>query len=103
MSAFWNKVLGLLSQLIGKAIPPDPRLCILNVYPKNFVPAVIIRVFLELGLLEAKRCIARCWKEQEMCGLSQWLNGLTSTLTLEKITYTSRNKLCKFWDIWSTF
>lgn len=103
VTVFWKKVLHLLSQIIGKVIPLDPGLCILNIYPKDFLPIANTRVLLDFGLLEAKRCIAKCWKETKMYGLSQWLNGLTSILTMEKITYMSRNKLDKFWKIWSVF
>lgn len=100
---FWEKVINLLSQIIGDVISLHPKICILNIYPNNFVPAANNRTLLTIGLLEAKRCIAMCWKNQKICGLSQWLNGLTSILTMEKITYALRNKLDKFWAIWSKF
>ncbi|CAI5697250.1 unnamed protein product [Oreochromis niloticus] len=100
---FWEKVINLLSQIIGDVIPLHLKICILNIYPNNFVPAANNRALLTIGLLEAKRCIAMCWKNQKICGLSQWLNGLTSILTMEKITYALRNKLDKFWAIWSKF
>ena len=37
------------------------------------------------------------------CGTSQWLRGMTFYLALEKISYTTKNKLDKFWKIWSVF
>lgn len=103
MKVFWEKVINLLSQIIGDVIPLDPTLCILNVYPNNFVPAVNIRALLTIGLLKAKRCTAKCWKVTKICELSQWLNGLRSILTLEKITHALRNKLDNFWAVWSKF
>lgn len=67
MKVFWEKMINL-----------DPKTCILNMYPNNLVPAANIRALLRIGLLEAKRCFAKCWKDKKICGLSQWLNGLTS-------------------------
>lgn len=46
--------------------------------PEQFSTCANIRALLMIGLLEAKRCFAKCWKDKKICGLSQWLNGLTS-------------------------
>ena len=47
-------------------------------------------------LLEAKRCIARSWKKTTVCGVSEWLNGVTSSLALEKISYFTKTRLIGF-------
>ena len=54
-------------------------------------------------LLEAKRCIARSWKKPTVCGVSEWLNGMTSYLALEKISYFTKNRIDSFWSIWKAF
>lgn len=54
MKVFWEKMINL-----------DPKICILNMYPNNLVPAANIRALLRIGLLEAKRCFAKCWKDKK--------------------------------------
>ena len=54
-------------------------------------------------LLEAKRCIARSWKKPTVCGVSEWLNGVTSYLALEKISYFTKNRIDRFWSICKVF
>lgn len=70
MKSSWEKVINLLSQIIGAVIPPDPKLCVFNVYPNNFVMTADIRALLMIGLLEAKQCIARCWKNKNISAIS---------------------------------
>lgn len=46
-------------------------------YPNNLVPAANIRALLRIGLLEAKRCFAKCWKDKKkyvdfLSGLMDW-------------------------------
>ena len=80
----------------------DPKLCILNIYPANFVIANDKRSLIGVSLLEAKRCIARSWKPT-VCGVPEWLNGVTFSLALVKISYFTKNKIDRFWSIWKVF
>ena len=101
--SFWRKVLDLASQIIGKEVPLSPKLCLLNLYPENFTTSKKVRSLLNICFLEAKRCIALSWKSDTPCATSQWLRGMTSYLALEKISYTTKNRLDKFWEIWNIF
>ena len=101
--SFWRKVLDLTSQIIGKEVPLSPKLCLLNLYPENFTTSKKVRSLLNICFLEAKRCIALSWKSDTPCATSQWLRGMTSYLALEKISYTTKNRLDKFWEIWNIF
>ena len=58
---------------------------------------------INICLIEAKRCIARSWKNQSTGGISQWLKGMSFNFALEKISYFTKNKLDKFWKIWHIF
>lgn len=100
---FWGKVLDLISHIIGKEVPCSPKICILNIYPDDFVISNNVRSLLNICLLEAKRCIARSWKNQSIGGISQWLKGMSLNVALEKISYFAKNKLDKFWEIWHIF
>ena len=84
-------------------MPLSPKLCLLNLYPENFTTSKKVRSLLNICFLEAKRCIALSWKSDTPCATSQWLRGMTSYLALEKISYTTKNRLDKFWEIWNIF
>lgn len=73
---FRNRVLNLISLIIGKQVPLNPTLCILNVYPDNFVTSHNVRLPAYI-LPEAKGCIAFSWRKQTTCGISQWLRAMT--------------------------
>ena len=101
--SFWRKVLDLASQITGEEVPLSPKLCLLNLYPDSFTTSNKVRFLMNICFLEAKRCIACSWKSDTPYGTSQWLRGMTFYLALEKISYTTKNKLDKFWKIWSIF
>ncbi len=63
VNCFWGKILNIISQIIGKVIPLDPRLCILHICPLNFNITKHERLLLILSQLEAKRVIACSWKK----------------------------------------
>ena len=85
VARFWREVLNVIGRIIGKVMPSDPKLCILNIYPDNLVITKDNKSLIGMCLLEAKRCIARSWKKPTVCGVSEWLNRMTSYLALEKI------------------
>ena len=64
---------------------------------------MIKKSLIGMCLLEAKRCIARSWKKPTVCGVSEWLNWVTSYLALEKISYFTKNRIDRFWSIWKVF
>ena len=100
---FRKKVLNLASQIIDKAVSLKPKLCLLNIYPDDFISSKNEKLLLNVCFLEAKRCIARSWKKEKPCSISQWLTGMTFYFALEKISYTTKNKLDRFWKIWEVF
>ncbi len=100
---FWKRVLSLASQIINKEVPVKPKLCLLNIYPDDFVTSKNEKSLLNICFLEAKRCIACSWKKEKPCTTSQWLTGMSFYFALEKISYTSKNKLNNFWKIWKFF
>ena len=69
----------LLERSISKALCfIVGMLLLLNVYITKFVLSAKLKFMLYFCLFEAKRCIARWWKEHKICGLSQWTD-LNST------------------------
>ncbi len=71
VNCFWGTILNIISQIIGKVIPLDPRLCILHICPLNFNITKHERLLIILCMLEAKRVIACSWKKEESPGMSQ--------------------------------
>lgn len=93
VARFWNEVLNTVGHIIGRVMPTDPKLCILNIYPANFVITNDKKSLIDMCLLEAKRCIARSWKKTTVCSVLEWLNGVTFYMALEKISYFTKNKI----------
>ncbi len=87
INCFCGKILNIISKIIGKVIPLDPRLCILHICPLNLNINKHERLLLILCLLEAKRVIACSCKTEESPGVSQWIKGMTSCLALENIFF----------------
>ena len=84
-------------------MPFDPKLCILGIPPDNFVTSKCENSLLDICLLEARRCIARSWKEVTVEGISQWLRGMVLKVAVEKMCYFAKNKIDKFWSTWKIF
>ncbi len=83
---FWNSMLKYISEITSCPIPSCPNLCILGIYPDNCSLSAKERKMVDLCLLQAKR-----------------LSNLTSSLALEKLTYTVRKWASEFYNIWRMF
>lgn len=81
----------------------EPKMFLLGIYPANCNIRKKHRLFLDRGLLLAKRVIATAWKEVDRPRIGRWLSELTATLPLEKITYAIRGKQPIFDNIWGPF
>ena len=57
----------------------------------------------DLCLLQARRSIALSWRNVHCPSLGNWLNNLTTSLALEKLTYVVRKKASQFYLIWEMF
>ena len=100
---FWKKVIEVASQIIKEEVPLKPKLCLLHIYPEDFTPSNDVQRLLNICFLEAKRCLAKEWKTEASCVLAQWLKGMCFYFALERISYTTKGKLDKFWKIWYIF
>lgn len=100
---FLESCVNAISQMIGKEFTLNPKMCILNIYPEDFVISKNLRFLLNVCFLEPERCIASSWKKDTLCGISQWIKGITSYFALKKISSFSKNKLDKFWVILDVF
>lgn len=100
---FWSSVLKYISQITTSPVPSCPKLCIFGIYPDHCTLSCNERKMVDLCLLQAKRCIALCWKNVVCPSFNHWLNNLTSSLVLEKLTYIVRKRASEFYNIWKIF
>ena len=100
---FWKEVINIISQITSKPIPLCPRLCILGLYPINLILKKHEITLINICLIHTKRLIAMYWKNVSCPNISHWLKELSSCLALEKLTYSLRNRLGEFYEIWSHF
>lgn len=103
LQTFWKDTLCLISRLTECKIPLEPKLCLLHIYPKEFVASVKKRKLIDFCLLQAKRVIALKWKDVQSPVPALWLKEMSSHLALEKLTYILKGKTEEFKDIWTPF
>lgn len=101
--SFWGQIMNIVGQIIGKQIPLNSKMCLMNVYPMDCNFSKNVKCLLSICFLEAKRCIATTWKSDTPCTASQWLKGMVFNFALEKISYATKNRLDKFNEIWTLF
>ena len=100
---FWDGVRKCIQDILKIQIPLDAKLFILCLYPEVCNIRNRQKIFLELAIVLAKRVIATSWKKVGTPSLKKWLSELSTTLPLEKITYTLRGKESLFNNICSPF
>ena len=84
-------------------IPVCPELCILNLYPEDCVLNSKEKKMTDLCLVQARRLISLCWKDVKSPTIGRWLKELSTSLVLEKLTYTIKKKSAEFHQIWNPF
>lgn len=100
---FWQEVKQCFQNILQIQVPLIPQLFILGLYPDKLKIKKNQRVFVDLSILTAKRVLALSWKNTRRPTLSRWLSELSSTLPLEKITYTIKHQQHHFHQIWDPF
>lgn len=100
---FWEEVKQCIEEILEIKLHLEPKMFLLGIYPANCNIRKKHRLFLDIGLLLAKRVIAIAWKEVDRPRIGRWLSELTTTLPLEKITYAIRGKQPIFDNIWGPF
>lgn len=87
INMFWEEVRVIIEKIIMKPILLDPKLFLLGLYPENHNYRKYEKAFINLSLLNAKRCKALLWKKTHRPSVTQWLKQMLSSLPLERITY----------------
>ena len=94
------KIFETLSDILDTHIDPDPILIILGMSESISALTRAQRQLLSYGLITAKKLILTHWKKEEAPAFKHWLNEMTSTLHLERIRYSLKNREAQFDKVW---
>ena len=99
IKAFWVDVISMFEKILFKKLPLDPKLYILGLYPRGLALKKEEIKFVDMGILQAKRTIAFGWKDMNRPRIGAWLKQMSSSMSMEKLTYIVRKKA----DMFETF
>ena len=103
MHIFWNEVMKCLSGIFKTTVPLSAKLCILGIYPKNFIQPAKLTKILDFGLLQARRAVALCWKSVDAPTLRMWHRELMNSIGLERLTYIVGGRQSDFEQLWEVY
>lgn len=103
IGSFWVAVTQTMKQILSKEVVLDPGFLILGLYPENMRYTKSDRMFIDMGLLQAKRLIALKWKRTREPSITQWIKQMMVALPLERITCILKRKLDVFEKVWRPF
>ncbi len=100
---FWQKVMTLISSIILKPIPVTPEICVLGLVPVGISVSRHQIKMIDICLVLARWSIAFYWKKIEGPKIGHWLKDLSHCIVLEKLTYSTKDKLKDYYKIWDLF
>lgn len=100
---FWKDVINCLSEVFHINVPLNAKLCVLGIYPLNFIQRQKQTMLLNFGLLQARRVIALNWKSADAPSMKQWIKELSECLGLERLTYIAKGKQKQFVHLWEPY
>lgn len=103
LQVFWREILELISKLTDSVVPIAAKMCLLHIYPEDFLANTKKHKLINFCLLQAKRVIALTWKDTQRPDSRQWVKKMSCSLALEKLTYIVKGKVEDFYEIWTPF
>ena len=97
---FWEEVRVIIQEILSIRLVVEPKFFLLGLYPTGHNISRDGKIFINMGILQAKRAIALTWKNIGKPSVTQWFKEMSLCLPLEKITYTLRDKQETFQKIW---
>ncbi|KAJ1154025.1 hypothetical protein NDU88_006782 [Pleurodeles waltl] len=85
---YWESVVPCLNTVCDNAAVLSTKWCLLNIWDKTDL-TTIDQVWMTLGLIEAKRNIARTCKAGRPLELEDWKLDLDWRMLVERVVYTS--------------
>lgn len=105
ITAYWTRILDIITAVCHKRLPPDPKCCLLNVWP----PTDLNRseqYWATVGFMVAKRNIAQKWGSSDTPTTGKWSTDMDLIMFAEKTTYVHRGcpkKWGRLWDNWNIY
>lgn len=100
---FWKDVIKCMSEIFNTEVPLNVKLCVLGIYPEDFIQTSKQTKLLDFGLLQARRAIALCWKSMDAPSLRMWMRELLECIGLERLTYIAKGKRKDFDQLWGPY
>ncbi len=66
--------------MFNSGVSFNPKLCVLEIYPKDFPHTSEHTKLFDFGLLQARRATALCWKSMDAPPLGTWIKELSSCI-----------------------
>ena len=102
IQTYWSLIVGELNTVLEFTVPMEPAYILLGIPNDVDLPRHKL-TFCNLGLMVAKRDIARRWGAKECPTLEEWRVGMDMYMAAEKTTYRARGCPQKFPKIWGSW
>lgn len=103
LDIFWNLIFTTFTDILKISIKPSPTIAIFGVAPPELHLSRNAKIMVAFSTLLARRLILFKWKEKYPPTFKAWIKDVTYHLTFEKVRYTTRGSIQKFYAIWQPF
>ncbi len=103
LSSLWSDIFETFSCICGKDIRPDPIMAIFAVAQSGLKLSVAKSDAIAFMSLLARRLILLKWKSDTPPLYKQWFGEVMAHLRLEKLKYSIRGSVQKFFKVWQPF
>uniref|UniRef100_A0A3P8QX47 Reverse transcriptase domain-containing protein n=1 Tax=Astatotilapia calliptera TaxID=8154 RepID=A0A3P8QX47_ASTCA len=103
LGSFWKSIFETISNIFGVPIAPCPFIAIFGVTPCDASLSKSHSDLLAFCTLLARRMILLKWKEPLPPVYGQWVKDVMYYTQLEKIRYTVKGSVRRFYDTWQPF
>ncbi len=89
--------------IIGREVPLQAKLCVLEIFPEDFVVTHKQSLLIDYGLLQDRRVIVLLGRSKETPSTGTWTKELMACLALKRLIYIVKKKEKKFVHLWSPY
>lgn len=100
---FWRSIFEAFSKICGKTVHPSPLISLFGVTPVDISLSKCNINMIAFCSLLARRLILSKWKDSQPPAYGHWIREVMYHIHLEKIRYTTRGSVGKFYSIWQPF
>ena len=103
LTQFWQSIFETLARIFRLPLQPSPLSAIFGVVPAGADLNATQANLLAYTTLLARRLILFKWKDPKAPSYAHWIREVMQSLKLEKIRYTMRGTVSKFYLTWKPF